>query len=149
MITFDLWERRMFYVPKRLREIEKVASDMGVPLWQALGARRAFLAQELAIYATAEVDMWTRAIICWPMERAILEELEQLRKDLHFRNHPIKGNEITPELIFRARPFLPASVCEWSAASCRKYKISNAQTMLLFLRRPERYARHRSPSVPP
>ena len=105
MITFDLWERRMFYAPKRLRDIEKVASDMGVSLWQALGARRAFLKREMAIYATAEVDMWTRAIICWPMERVILEELEQLRKDLHFRNHPIKGNEITPELIFRATQY--------------------------------------------
>jgi hypothetical protein len=104
MTIFDLWIRRINYLPQRLRDIEKKALEMGVKISQAVGARRNFLHKELALFKHAPVDHLTRAIICWPMQRMIEKELNQLRKDLLFREHPPKG-QITPEMIERASQF--------------------------------------------
>jgi len=114
MTIFDLWIRRVNYLPQRLRDIEKKALEMDVKINQAVGARRNFLHKELALFKHAPVDHLTRAVICWPMQRMIEEELNQLRKDLLFREHPPKG-QITPEMIERASQFPIHKLIEFDA----------------------------------
>ena len=114
MTEFDLWQRRINFNPTRLRAIEKVATEMEVKLNQAIGARRAYLMKELKLYKSVKVSPLTRAIICWPMERAIEKELDQLRRDLPFREHPPAG-QITPEMIERAKAFPIHELIEFDA----------------------------------
>ncbi len=114
MTIFDLWIRRINYVPQRLRDIEKKAVEMEVRINQAIGARRSYLKKELALYKGASVDHLTRAVICWPMERQIEKELAKLRKDLLFRDHPPKG-QITPEMIERASQYPIHELIEFDA----------------------------------
>jgi hypothetical protein len=106
MTIFDLWIRRINYVPQRLRDIEKKAVEMEVRINQAIGARRSYLKKELALYKEASVDHLTRAIICWPMERILEKQIKQLQDELYYQSHPIEGRGLLPDaLIEKAKQF--------------------------------------------
>jgi len=114
MTTMDLWNRMINFNPLRLRDIEKKALEMEVSIKHAVGARKAYLHKELQVYRGVHVDHLTRALICWPMERKIEKELEMLRRDLLFREHPPKG-QITPEMIESAVQFPIHELIEFDA----------------------------------
>jgi len=135
MPILDLWIRRINYLPQRLRDIEKKALEMGVKISQAVGARRNFLHKELALFKHAPVDHLTRAVICWPMQRMIEEELGLIAKAVWYRDHPVKGNEITPEMIERARAYAVDKLIEFDARGVAKCFNHEEKTGSLHLHR--------------
>jgi len=101
--------------PQRIYELEKKATEFGIPLSRAVGARRAYLWKEWDFYLNAEVDSATWDVICKPALEAILKELYQLKRDMHFRSRPLpKGTEITPEMKSRARAVPVTSIVEFT-----------------------------------
>lgn len=86
----------------RLREIEKAAQEMGVTLTHAVGARRAYLWREWEYWLYTGADVLSWDVLCKPMLAAILEELYQLKRDLYFKNRPVRRGEITEEMVEKA-----------------------------------------------
>lgn len=89
----------------RLRDIEKTAELFGVSLTQAIGARRSFLWKEIEWHMACETDYVTWQVICLPEIQSALEELRQLKKDLFYKSKPKTDDEITPDMIARAKEF--------------------------------------------
>jgi hypothetical protein len=89
----------------RLRDIEKTAALFGVSLTQAIGARRSYLWKEINWYLDCETDYITWRVICLPSIEAALKELYQLKKDLYYKSKPKADDEITPDMIARAKEF--------------------------------------------
>jgi hypothetical protein len=89
----------------RLRDIEKTAELFGVSLNQAIGSRRSYLWKEIDYYLTCETDYITWQVICLPEIETALKELRQLKADLFYKTKPKAEDEITPDMIARAKEY--------------------------------------------
>lgn len=95
----------MIHQPMRLREIEKHAADMGVPLKYAIAARLRYLWQDLGRWFNAETDLMTWHVLCAPRIWAILDDIIQLNRDIRWKSKPARQNEVTEEMKQRAKAY--------------------------------------------
>ncbi len=100
-----LFGRYLRFIPVRLRDIEASASDMGIAVSHALGARRSYLWKELDFWLEHETDPMTWDVLCKPMAWKIIDDLNRLVADLYWKNKPTSKNEVTPEMKQRAKDY--------------------------------------------
>jgi hypothetical protein len=93
----------MIHIAIPLRDIEKSAADMGVPLSYAIGARRNYLWKELDRWIDADVDHVTWDVLCVPRIWAIIGDLIKLQKDWYWKNKPVRTGQVTDAMKEQAR----------------------------------------------
>ncbi|OHD19270.1 MAG: hypothetical protein A2Y38_23780 [Spirochaetes bacterium GWB1_59_5] len=101
----ELLSRYVDFRGLRLRSIEESATEMGVTLNQAIGARRAFLWKELDFWLDVDTDPMTWDVLCVPMFWKIIDEIHRLQVDFFWKNKPTSRNEVTPEMKQRAKDY--------------------------------------------
>lgn len=101
----ELFSRYLKFTPLRLRDIEAVALDMGVPAKEAITARRDYLWRELDFWLDVRTDVVTWDVLCRPIAWAIIDDIKRLHVDSFWKSKPVSKNEITDEMKERARAY--------------------------------------------
>ena len=88
---------------------------------QAIGARRSYLWKEFDYYLKVDCGPATWDLICKPMIQKIIESLYQLKKDLYFSTRSTTDDDITQEMIQKARDLPVAGLLEWANGRSRAW----------------------------
>lgn len=89
----------------RLYEIEAKADEFGMNINQAIGARRSFLYSQIDWFLNVEASVIGWDVVCKPEIIKLVDELVQLQKDIWRKKKPANKDDVTPEMIARAKNY--------------------------------------------